>query len=656
MENTYGFIELWLADIFEFNDAIHYPLESGEVIVAISHHQFMVVKNTFDLLWDGDNDLLEYKPAEAPTIIHGMNIVLHKYWVNDDILNEITGAEVKRTPLYISIFALGQSGSRFNFETTKEKLKNIRGTGLDTSTPTAEVDEQAVEADTTEVVEEKGGDQPQEPPMSEEQKEINTFFTILKSDIRWNDCIETLLDNNLRVLVTGLSPEEDLQIGKLSIKHYNTICKMTKKINKNIIIVRNSDAIRFIMKNLNEKYSLSKISTHTLFFVVDAHNNCDFTGSDNINVLCFGHTLKSLYTVSGKGSLNEELATIRHNEEMNEAKKRQAIKNILKNRKNSPFYKYDAVYKDTVTNVIWGLKDRSIVYFLIPYTDQYHNFYDLVFNEFSRRYNHALPYADMQKIDQNYMDAMHKNNQDDYVNFAISSSQEIIEALKQKRDEHFAKYKEHFEKAMEHSKLYDKFRVQIDYFNETKFREDEKNKALNNYNETMAIDKVSAIIVEDNIVNIYTNNLYAQDERTKRWHDVGTFHISLGMHSNTYSTDKSLRIKNTKYQIKAYQDRMQAPHVYESGTLCHGNLASGLIDAYKRRNLFELVYQIIIFLQSANTSDSAGQHIDKWPEVPEKIALNKQHDEQFDYEILSQITETEKKFDKQLQDIIPINI
>jgi hypothetical protein len=125
-------------------------------------------------------------------------------------------------------------------------------------------------------------------------------------------------------------------------------------------------------------------------------------------------------------------------------------------------------------------------------------------------------------------------------------------------------------------------------------------------------------------VNVYTKNIYAKDERSKKWHDIGTFHIKIGMHSNTYDIQNTVIIKNTKHQIKAFSDhQMQAPHVFPEGYICHGTLSSGMTNAYKKRDLYQLVFQLILFLGQANTDDAAGKYVNCWPEVSEDIVNGK---------------------------------
>ena len=156
-------------------------------------------------------------------------------------------------------------------------------------------------------------------------------------------------------------------------------------------------------------------------------------------------------------------------------------------------------------------------------------------------------------------------------------------------------------------------------------------------------------------LGLLSKNIYAKDNRTKKWHDIGTFHMIIGMLSSLYDQNNTVRIFNTKHLGMGMNNGFQAPHVWEDGHACHGNLAIGMTEAYKNRNLFDLVYQIIIFLQSANTSDSAGQHVDSWPEVTEEEALGKIKSRDIAF-IYNKKDEVEEKYDNMLAEALPIKI
>lgn len=147
--------------------------------------------------------------------------------------------------------------------------------------------------------------------------------------------------------------------------------------------------------------------------------------------------------------------------------------------------------------------------------------------------------------------------------------------------------------------------------------------AANNdfFNRIEDLDKVSYIVAEDGILHVYTKNIYVMHPVSGKWHDIGTFIISINTDASSYDTDTTVSVRNTKHLVRGYSnDYMQAPHVFNDGHMCHGNLASGVAKCYAERDFFGIIYQLIIFLSSVNIEDAAGAKIVNWPVVSEAVA------------------------------------
>jgi lysozyme family protein len=101
---------------------------------------------------------------------------------------------------------------------------------------------------------------------------------------------------------------------------------------------------------------------------------------------------------------------------------------------------------------------------------------------------------------------------------------------------------------------------------------------------------------------------------------------------------------------------MQAPHVFQDGHICHGTLAIGMTNAYKKRDLYQLVLQLILFLQQANTDDAAGKYVNCWPEISEEmIRLQEQKATEKEPEKAEFINKPEDQhFDEVLAGAIPV--
>lgn len=652
MNETYGFIEEWLAETIGI-EYIGYPLESGKSIAAIDHAGYSRVLTIIGKLWkDLGGSEPNLTPVMVNSVVMNMKTVLHVYWSDDDVLDEITGEDAKDVLQYGAIKALGPSGARFNMDTVKNAIGviiNPESESEDSADANANGEavpaDDTVEADDSKNEKDEKKDAPK--PISDSQRKINDFIEHIV-DIRPGEVYWQLKHKEYHVVSIGCSVSKAMQAA---------VMNLAENIKKNIVIVTNVKVANYILSSMKNDHNLSQVEYHTLF-LVGAECSSDFKYYTYKSMLCLGHDIHSMHSTAGSNVQNKEVEAIRNNGDLTSEERDRQVRELLIENTNSPLYKYDAVYKDTATNVIWALKDRCIVHLMIQISSpENEEFYLTALPELARRYNHSVSYETLKEIDQAYLQKMHDDNKEDYIQFSVDNSKLIIDELKKKRDEHHKLYKEHIDKAMEHAKIFQKFADQISYFDESKFMKDETKKANDNYDLTLDIDKVSAIVVRDKNVYVYTNNIYVQDERSNRWHDIGTFQISIGMHNNEYDTNKTVNIKNTKYQIEAFSHAMQAPHVWEDGHICHGNLATGMTDAYKRRNMFELVYQILLFLGEANTSDSAGENVNKWPEVTEEIALHKEVTDDVDkYEKLYQLAEADKKFDESFADAIPVNV
>lgn len=639
MTETYGFIEEWLAKFLEL-DFLNYPLDSGANIAAVDNVGFAKAERIVLELWEEleDSDPLLH-PCISTSVIEGMHILVHTFWVNDDIFDEITSETAKELPVYYSIKALGTSGIRFNLEAIKNKIvESLNSTNKEQNDSQTE----AVPAD--DVVEIKN-EKKEIPKLTQREEKINNFFDTLK-DISTSTIKDETCDGH-RIVEIGINIPETL---------VNAFKGLATSINKHIVLIGCQATADYITKKkMKDTYDLKFIQSHTVILVMGSLSS-NFDNCAQRSTICFGHNIKNMYILHSKGDDNSAITKIRNNSELSSTAKEDKISKIIHSKKNTPLYRYDAVYKDTVTNVIWAVKDRCVIHLLVDIKDKYEAFYNTALLELARRFHNKLPYDALREIDNTYIEEMNDGNKADYISFSLVNSRIILDELKKKRDEHYKMYKDFHTKALEHAKIYQKFADQISYFDENKFVSDEKKKAEENYDHTLDLDQVSAIIIKDNAVCVYTHNIYIQDERTSRWHDIGTFLIEISMHSNSYDTSKTVRIHNTKYQIDAFTGKMQAPHVYEDGHICHGNLATGMIDAYSRRDMFGLVYQILLFVSSANTSDGAGQNVDKWPEVTEDIALgNTQGSDEEKNEKMRQLKEAEAVFDNQLADSIPIH-
>ena len=283
---------------------------------------------------------------------------------------------------------------------------------------------------------------------------------------------------------------------------------------------------------------------------------------------------------------------------------------IPKEKSQSPYANYDIILKDNFSNVIFAVGKNDKVVILTR---------DNVILNLVEVCRRCGVDADFTQYDMDAYKRATLQNKNNYVKIAKESSEIVIRELKSKSVKLQAEYVEAMDMALTKAKMLNNIEEHIRCFDQDKFDKDLQAKYDECYAMVEALDRVQSIIIKDDgTVLIYTKEIYSQDERTKKWHEIGTFQITIGMHMEKYDISNTVRIKNTKYgtQYTGYH----APHVFAQGYMCHGNIESMIIDAYKNKNLYELVFIILRFLQSANTSDEAGRRMDEWPEVSEEVA------------------------------------
>ena len=475
---------------------------------------------------------------------------------------------------------------------------------------------------------------------------------------------EELFIESFSLFMTGKIKSEDSDSGykvmyslgvfsSYTIENYHYLAESIKR---NIIAISDYGYVVRYFKN-HADIKTNDIAKHTIFINFNptaVPDNAIVSKAHTEMVVCLGETFATILSVKG-ADVNRRIAEISKNENISDSEKAKLIQDIVENKETSPYFKYDCVFKDTYTNVVFAVRDRCFIHMLykFSYEENSNKKTKILLSEIGRRFEMNIPYEDIMKIDKKYFDDMGSDNRDLYVDYAVSTCTHAYDELKSQFEQHKSNFTSYLDQAMESGKLMQRFQDQISAFDVDKFKQNERDKAAHNYEDAMAIDKISCIFIEDKTVHVYTKNIYVKDPRSNKWHDIGTFHITLGMFDTQYNENNTVRIFNTKYTGMGMSGEFQAPHVWGDGHICHGNMAVSMAQAYRQRNLFDMVYQIIIFLSSVNVSDGAGTKISTWPEVPERIALGDHYDA---FRTYNPITEQEKKFDEMLAEALPIHV
>lgn len=112
-----------------------------------------------------------------------------------------------------------------------------------------------------------------------------------------------------------------------------------------------------------------------------------------------------------------------------------------------------------------------------------------------------------------------------------------------------------------------------------------------------------------NKLHALTRIIYAKNPDTNKYHEIGAFNITMELRRG----GELVIFKNLTRIVDAYEKGMQAPHVFHRGNPCLGSVSETLPTLIGNCEYGVALDLCIQFLQSVNTADSAGKHIEKWP-------------------------------------------
>lgn len=631
---VYGFIEKDLAEILVSKGVItefeEYGTSCGNVaMLGIS--PFSMIAECISSMNGGYGNV-----ATIPSDVNGMNILIHPFWMVEELFDALTPGHVKESDIYLRI-RTAPSSTRFSWDQFKsdfaEAVDIYLGNGDDEDEEDGEpvngtvgdaeaafTNGAATEAPT--ILDE---DEPEPEPVPEvdtAKEFVSAFF------LRWGFTGQSLqLDDGGEVLYQWNS-----QILNKDVR------MIASRLRRHVIILNghhwSGSRIKSIISDMNEKDK--SIKDKVLIIHTDQNHPKLCAPPMTMTHTLMGYEVGSIYQLHDLGTASD---TYNPDHPL-----------------GASFAEFDFAYRDYKTGLIWAFQKGCEVYFTVNLATINSSLASLLLTEMVERFAGKLPYEEMVMRDIEHFEAAAKHDGEEFLKLAVTNSKKLIEDLKSE----YLKAKESYEvaltKAMEHAKIAQRLEENLINFDESKMSEDERSRCEKMFNDVLAIPKVSAIKVSGDTVNVYTKNIYVRHEKNETWHDIGTFHIQIGMYGTTYNTSRTVKMFNTKHQIKAFNVQMQAPHVFEDGHLCHGNATAPMIDAYRRRDLYQMVLMLVMFLESANLDDSAGAYLKRWPVVSEEEATKPEEDltNPQPAQVFDEQTEEEAAYDEELE--IPIHI
>jgi len=549
----------------------------------------------------------------VPTSISGTQTLLHPFWINKLLFDCITPGSVKESPKYLIMREERFPYPEFNQQNFIHQFKNAL-LGEASETQSVEIEARSTVESETQPVE-----------VESQPIEVETQHVLAEECSTYKQIKDELTEFGIAIDKAG----EYFFQSNCIVFEENLLKYLALKIKKNIICI--NKGLYNSVNAIKEKLEKFKIDNQTIILFVYPALSRFVQGPEMFHTL-FGFNFRGLRQLHYENS-----SFNKHAHPMGAA-----------------FSEFDYIYRDFKTGIIWALQSKNNIYFMIDKMDQLQGeFLEVIIKELADRFMGSLSYEEMVKRDVKYFQDTTKNDKNLFVEAGVSSSKSLINLLKKEYAEIKEKYTEALNNALEYGRMAQRVEEMIVSFDEKRAEQEEREKCEKIFDELQKIPKVLAVKIIDKHIHVYTKNIYVKHETYGTWHDIGTFHIVIGMFNDRYDSNNTIRIYNTKHQIHAFNELMQAPHVFDDGHICHGNMIGMMIDAYKRRDFFQIITMIILFLENVNLDDPAGAYLNRWPVVSEEKAKN---DNVIDEcaTICKEKTEEEEKFDNKLD--IPIHI
>jgi hypothetical protein len=203
-------------------------------------------------------------------------------------------------------------------------------------------------------------------------------------------------------------------------------------------------------------------------------------------------------------------------------------------------------------------------------------------------------------------DKYHEIMKKHYVNICSARLEKEIESLKEEIDEGKETIRKQQEELIEKIREIQDLEKRMLHINSDK--KVFKKELESEFTKLLQVPNVLNVITneKDGLVEVYTDTLYCTDPRTKIVHEIGKFKISI-------SQANGLRWENLTRRVDGCNKNQMAPHIWESGKACLGNMESIFPELIANYEYSVVVQLAIQFVESVNVDDSAGKHISNWP-------------------------------------------
>ena len=129
------------------------------------------------------------------------------------------------------------------------------------------------------------------------------------------------------------------------------------------------------------------------------------------------------------------------------------------------------------------------------------------------------------------------------------------------------------------------------------------------FDKLLTVKGVRDVNISNGTITVFTDILHCVDPRTDKRHEIGAFRIEI----YTDGSNDGVHWYNLTRLVDGYKKEMHAPHVFPDGKACLGSAQEVFPELIANYEFAAVAMLAIQFVESVNTDDSAGEHINKWP-------------------------------------------
>lgn len=131
------------------------------------------------------------------------------------------------------------------------------------------------------------------------------------------------------------------------------------------------------------------------------------------------------------------------------------------------------------------------------------------------------------------------------------------------------------------------------------------------------VPKVKDVSVQDGIISVYTETLFADDPRSRKRHELGEYVIQF----LTDGQADCVRWFNLTRRVNAGRSDQHAPQVFTSGRSSLHAIKDSIVDLVAELQFAVATQLAIDFIEQVDVDEPDGAMLDKWPEEkkPEEL-------------------------------------